>query len=58
MSNQNKGFKQTIALWFSDHPLLKGAAVSVLVATCLVVLLWFTVFSGMSSTADFIYAQF
>lgn len=40
------------------HDKLFGVLTAVLVAGCLGLLFWFTVYSGLSGSADFIYAQF
>ncbi len=40
------------------HPWLTGTMLAVLTFLCLVVLLWYTIFSGLASSADFIYSNF
>ena len=40
------------------HPILATIVLAAFVCACLLVLFWFVVFSGLSGSADFIYAQF
>ena len=40
------------------HNAVFGVLTAVLVFACLALLFWFTIFSGLSGSADFIYAQF
>ena len=40
------------------HPWLTGTMLTVLTFLSLAVLLWYTVFSGLASSADFIYSNF
>lgn len=40
------------------HPVIATLIGAVLVCACLLVLFWFVVFSGLSSSADFIYNNF
>lgn len=40
------------------HPIIAIIIVALFVCACLLVLFWFVVFSGLSSSADFIYNHF
>ena len=40
------------------HGVLSGIVIGALVFGVLALVFWFTLFSGISSSADFIYAQF
>lgn len=44
--------------FFRRHSVLAAALIALIVLACLLFLLWFVVFSGMSASADFLYAQF
>lgn len=44
--------------FFRRHGVLAAAVIALIVLACLLFLLWFVVFSGMSASADFLYAQF
>lgn len=50
--------KECIPDFIERHQLLGGAVVALLVAGVFGATFWFTVFSGLSSSADFIYSQF
>lgn len=41
-----------------QHSVLSLTVIVLIVLACLVLLFWFVVFSGLSFTADFIYAGF
>lgn len=47
-----------IAAFIDAHPILAMLVFACLVCCCLLVLFWFVVFSGLSSTADFVYNHF
>lgn len=40
------------------HPVVTTCMLTLVVFVALVVLLWYTVFSGLASSADFIYSNF
>ena len=44
--------------FFRKHGVLSAVCIAVAVACALGLTLWFEVFSGLSSSADFIYSQF
>lgn len=44
--------------WLYAHSVPAGIGAAVLVCGVLAVTFWFTIFSGLSSSADFIYSQF
>lgn len=50
--------KDKLAAFIDQHPVIAMLGLALFVCVCLLVLFWFVVFSGISSTADFIYAQF
>lgn len=47
-----------IAHFIDRHPAIATLVGAMLVCACLLVLFWFVVFSGLSSSADFIYNHF
>lgn len=53
-----KNLRERAGDWASRHGFLTGVGVAVLVAAALGLTLWFVVFSGLSSSADFVYSQF
>lgn len=44
--------------WMLAHPLIAGIACTVLIAGTVALIFWFTNFSGLSSSADFVYSKF
>lgn len=54
--------RQSLGEWLGvvagRKPVATCIAMTCVVLGCLCLLFWFTVFSGLSSTADFIYAGF
>ena len=50
--------RQRISAWMARHGLATGIGIAVIVAAALALTLWFVVFSGLSSSADFVYSQF
>lgn len=50
--------KEFVASFIESHPVIAMLVLAAFVCACLLVLFWFVVFSGLSSSADFIYAQF
>lgn len=50
--------RKRIGEWTSRHGLVTGIGIAALVAAALGLTLWFVVFSGLSSSADFVYSQF
>ena len=47
-----------LSAWSAEHGFLTGVGVAIAVAAALGFTLWFTVFSGLSGSADFVYSQF
>ena len=47
-----------VSACIENHPVWATLVFAAFVCVCLLVLFWFVVFSGLSSSADFIYAQF
>lgn len=50
--------KEFVSAFIENHPVWATLTLAAFVCACLLVLFWFVVFSGLSSSADFIYAQF
>lgn len=50
--------KAALDRFIDRHTAIATLLFAAFVCVCLLVLFWFVVFSGLSSTADFIYAQF
>ncbi len=50
--------RERLSAWSAEHGFLTGAGVAIVVAAALGLTLWFTVFSGLSGSADFVYSQF
>lgn len=50
--------KGAFSLFIDRHPVFATLVLAMFVCGCLLVLFWFVVFSGLSQTADFIYAKF
>ena len=50
--------RQRIGAWTARHSFATGIGIAVIVAAALALTLWFVVFSGLSSSADFVYSQF
>lgn len=44
--------------WMLEHPVIAGALCTVFIAGTAVLVFWFTNFSGLSSSADFVYSKF
>lgn len=57
-TSKGSGAKGRLAALFTGHPVAAGAGAALLAFGCLVLILWFTVFSGLSSSAEFVYNQF
>lgn len=55
---QKKSLRERMGEWTSRHGILTGIGIAVIVAAALSLTLWFVVFSGLSSSADFVYSQF
>lgn len=50
--------RERLSAWSAEHGFLTGVGVAIVVAAALGLTLWFTVFSGLSGSADFVYSQF
>lgn len=58
-SSKSKGpIKARATAFLVAHPVLTTIGLSVFVFLALSALLWYTVFSGLASSADFIYSNF
>lgn len=58
MSEIRQNVDRHLSALAEKHAILVGVIVATVVAACLLFLLWFVVFSGLSASADFLYAQF
>lgn len=58
MREAKQTFEERVNKILDQHSVLSLVIVALVVLACLVLLFWFIVFSGLSSTADFIYAGF
>lgn len=50
--------KEALATFMEAHPGVAAILLGILVCACLCLLVWFIAFSGLSSSADFIYSHF
>ncbi len=55
---QKLSFVDKIEAFGQAHGAVAGIVIGTLVFCVLALVFWFTLFSGISSSADFIYAQF
>lgn len=46
------------AAWVYAHKVVSGIGIGVVALTIFCAIFWFSVFSGLSSSADFIYSKF
>lgn len=49
---------QRCADWVYDHKVIAGAGIGVIALAIFGLIFWFSIFSGLSSSADFIYSKF
>lgn len=56
--DEPQGIKLKFAKAFSEHPFLLGATCAFAVIACVCLLFWYIAFSGISSSAEFIYSNF
>lgn len=57
-SKSKEPIKARATAFLVAHPILTTVGLTVFVFVALVALLWYTVFSGLASSADFIYSNF
>lgn len=57
-SKSKEPMKARATAFLVAHPILTTIGLTVFVFLALVALLWYTVFSGLASSADFIYSNF
>lgn len=53
-----KGARGRIRTWIAHHTVVSGIVLAVLCCICLCLVLYFTVFSDFSGSADFVYNHF
>lgn len=51
-------WRETARVWLAGHAVATFAVVALLFFVCLALLFWYLVFSGLSSSAEFIYSNF
>lgn len=56
--DEPQSIKLKLAKTFSDHPFLLGTTCAFTVIACACLLFWYIAFSGISSSAEFIYSNF
>lgn len=49
---------QRCANWVYDHKIVGGVGIGVIALAIFCLIFWFSIFSGLSSSADFIYSKF
>lgn len=57
-SKSSEPMKARATAFLVRHPVMTSVMLTVFVFVALVALLWYTVFSGLASSADFIYSNF
>lgn len=58
VSGEGPSLRQRLVDLLAAHPILATVVVGLFFAACFALLFWYVVFSGLSSSAEFIYSTF